>query len=194
MGRSTRAAMLAALPTPDLQLSDEQVLARVAAGELHLYEQLMRRHNRKVFRALRALLNVDAEAEDAAQEVWVRAYGALHQFAGRASFSTWVVRIAVHEGLARRKSAGRFTELTMEPAATSTPNPEVEATRAEMRRLLTSEIDVLPETLRTVFVLREVEGMSTPETAAALGLSEENVKVRLHRARATLRRALDRRL
>lgn len=154
----------------------------------------MRRHNRKVFRALRALLNDDAEAEDAAQEAWVKAYAALDQFAGRASFATWVVRIAVHEALARRRRAGRFTEVAMGTLPTPALGPEDEAHRAELRRLLAGAIDELPENHRAVFVLRAVEGLSTAETASALGLSEENVKIRLHRARHALRRAIDRRL
>ena len=175
-------------------LSDTELVVRVRGGERWLYEALMRRHNRKVFRALRALLDDDGEAEDAAQEAWVKAYAALDQFEGRSSFATWVVRIAVHEGLARRRLAGRFTEVAMGSLITPGAGPEVDAHRAELRRLLSGAIDELPEGQRAVFVLREVEGMSTAETAAALGISEENVKVRLHRARQALRRAVARQL
>lgn len=178
----------------DESLSDAEIVALVRGGERQLYEQLMRRHNQSVFRTLRALLRSDSEAEDVAQEAWVRAYFALDQFAGRASFSTWVVRIALNEGLARLKSASRFQELPMATLSTREPSPEQQAGRAELRRLLAETIDELPDTLRLVFVLREVEGRSTSEAAEILGLSEENVKVRLHRARAGLRRAIERRL
>lgn len=178
----------------DPSLSDEEIVALVRGGERQLYEQLMRRHNQSVFRTLRALLRSDSEAEDVAQEAWVRAYFALDQFAGRASFSTWVVRIALNEGLARLKNASRFQELPMATLSTREPSPEQQAGRAEVRRLLAETIDELPDTLRLVFVLREVEGKSTSEVAEILGLSEENVKVRLHRARAGLRRAIQHRL
>jgi len=178
----------------DESLSDEEIVARVRSGERERYEQLMRRHNQSVFRTLRALLRSDSEAEEVAQEAWVRAYFALDQFAGRAAFSTWVVRIALNEGLARLKSASRFQELPMATLSTREPSPEQQAERAELRRLLADTIDELPDTLRLVFVLREVEGRSTAEAAEILGLSEENVKVRLHRARASLRRAIEHRL
>ncbi len=181
-------------PLVDESLSDEEIVALVRGGERRLYEQLMRRHNQSVFRALRALLKSDSEAEDVAQEAWVRAYFALDQFAGRAAFSTWVVRIALNEGLARLKGAARFQELPMATLSTREPSPEQQAGRAELRRLLADAIDELSENLRLVFVLREIEGKSTAETAEILGLSEENVKVRLHRARAGLRRAMERRL
>lgn len=178
----------------DESLSDAELVDLVRGGERRLYDLLMRRHNRTVFRALRALLNDDGEAEDVAQEAWVRAYFALHQFAGRASFVTWVVRIALNEGLARRKAGHRFKELAMATLSTQGPSPEDEAGHAELRRLLAGAIDALPDALRTVFVLREVDGKATAEVAEALGLSADNVKVRLHRARAALRRTIERRL
>lgn len=180
------------------QHTDEEVVLSVLAGETDRFEILMRRHNRRVYRAARAILRDDGEAEDVAQDAYVRAYQHLDQFAGRASFSTWLTRIVVHESLARVRRRARNEEIdAMDEArknriqALSTDaNPETNASAAELRRLLEAAIDALPDSYRHVFVLRDVEEMSTQEAAECLGLSEDNVKMRLHRARAQLRREL----
>jgi len=177
-------------------LPDEEVVARVRAGEGALFELLMRRHNQRVFRAARAVLRDDGEAEDVVQDAFVRAYRALDGFEGRAAFATWLTRIAVNEALARRRARIR-TRPALEPAMSlpaSTPDPERDAGDAELGRLLTAAVDGLPESLRVVFVLRDVEGLDTAETASCLDLSQAAVKVRLHRARHALRVELDRRL
>ncbi len=171
-------------------MTDEEIVARVLAGETSCFEAVMRRYNQRVFRAARALLRDDALAEDLVQEAWVRVYEHLAEFAGRSSFSTWVLRIAVHEGLARKRKSQRYTngeEPTMERFASPSPNPEQQAAAAQIRELLERLIDTLPEANRTVLVLRDIEGLDTKETSEALDLTEENVKVRLHRARAELR-------
>jgi RNA polymerase sigma-70 factor (ECF subfamily) len=178
--------------------TDEDVVARILQGEAELFEVIMRRHNRRLYRAALAILGDDAEAEDVMQDTYVRAYQHLDQFAGRARFSTWLTRIAVHEAFAR--SRRRKTVVTMEdeniapePRAEVRPDahsPETELWRAEMGRVLESAILAIPEIYRTVLVLRDLEDMSTADTAAALDLSEENVKVRLHRARALVRKQL----
>jgi RNA polymerase sigma-70 factor (ECF subfamily) len=184
---------------------DDELVARIQAGEVRLFETLMRRHNQRLFRMLRALLRHDAEAEDVMQEAYVRAFAHLGDFAGRASFSTWLLRIAANEAMARLRRGRRFlsaavdigdeeAEMVLSALASPERNPEDQAGTAELRSLLTEVIDALPERYRAVFVLREVEGLSTAETAEALELTAENVKVRLHRARALLRAALDRRL
>ena len=183
-------------------LTDEELVARIRGGEPWLYEMLMRRHNQKLFRLLRSMLRSDAEAEDVMQEAYVRAYAALSGFAGRASFSTWLLRIAAHEAMARSRKSRRFVLADPEEdaalfdpgAGEREPNPEEAASSSELRRVLTEAIDSLPESHRTVFVLREVEGLTTAETAETLGLSEENVKVRLHRARGALRTFVDHRV
>ena len=182
-------------------ITDLELVARVRAGELHLFELLMRRHNQRLFRTARAVVHDDAEAEDVLQEAWVKAYAALDAFAGRSSLSTWLVKITLHEAFARQRRRRRFVALESEhemnsetTAASPNDSPEVEAGTSELRRTLAQCIDLLPETLRPVFVLREVEELSTLEAAEALGISEENVKVRLHRARASLRLELERRM
>lgn len=174
-------------------LSDEQVVDRVRAGETWLYELLMRRYNQRLFRITRSVLNDDAEAEDVMQDAWVRAYEHLDQFAGKAKFATWVTKIALYEALARarvrRRSEGQEL-LDMGIFESKQRSPENQAMDNEMRELLESAVDELPDVYRSVFVLREIENLNTAETAECLDLSEEAVKTRLHRSRAILRRIL----
>jgi RNA polymerase sigma-70 factor (ECF subfamily) len=177
--------------------TDEEIVDRVKAGDTALYEIIMRRYNQRLYRVARAILHDDAEAEDVMQDAYVRAYQHLDQFAGRAAFSTWLTRIAVHESLSRLRSRHRNQQLQMEDSgqdgepymnvAETSPDPEESASRAELSQLLEEAVLGLPEQYRTVIMLRDVEGLSTAETAAALELSEDNVKVRLHRGRAMAR-------
>ena len=180
-------------------LSDEEVVRRVRAGEAPLFEVLMRRYNQRLYRVARAILRDDAEAEDVMQHAYVEGYLHIGQFAGRAAFSTWLTKIAVYEALARVRRRGK--ELLADPLpegdedAMSTlksprPDPEQQALQGEARALLEAAIDALPAAYRSVFVLREVEGLSTAETAECLDVSGEVVKTRLHRARALLREEL----
>ena len=127
----------------------------------------------------------------------MRAYEHLNQFAWREKFSTWLTRIAVHEALARQRRGNRYQELEpmseregdpMDRFASLTPNPEQKASNSEIRRLLEEAVDSLPDNYRTVFMLRDIEEMSTTDAADVLEITEENVKVRLHRARALLRK------
>lgn len=178
-----------------LSLSDEEVVARVLEGEVELFEILMRRHNQRLYRAARAILHDDLQAEDVMQAAYVHAYEHLDQFRGTAPFTAWLTRITVNEALKRIRASKRFAEPegeeeTMDRFASPAPSPEQSAAAAEASRLLESVIEALPEGMRTVFVLREVEGMSTAEVSTALEISEESVKVRLHRARALLRQGL----
>jgi RNA polymerase sigma-70 factor (ECF subfamily) len=180
-------------------LSDEAVVTRVLAGETGMFEIVMRRHNQRLYRVARAILRNDGEAEDVMQDAYVRAYEHLGQFAGRAKFSTWLTRIAVHEALARQHRGNRFEELEsmseqqgdpMDRFASIAPNPEQQASNTEIGRLLEEAVEKLPDDYRTVFMLRDVEEMSTTDAADVLDITEENVKVRLHRARVLLRKAL----
>ena len=180
------------------ELRDEEVVARVLAGETALFEILMRRYNQRLYRVARVILREDGEAEDVMQDAYVRAYEHLNQFAGKAAFSTWLTRIAIHEALARKRRRGRMEELDALPTTgdvmsilkSSAPTPETGAAQAEMRQILEQAIERLPETYRTVVVLREVEEMSVAETAESLGVTDAVVKTRLHRAHAMLRKEL----
>ena len=180
-------------------LSDEDVVDRVLAGEPAMFEIVMRRYNQRLYRVARAILRDDDEAEDVMQDAYVRAYEHLNQYARRAKFSTWLTRIAVHEALARQHRKNRYEDLEpkseregdpMDRFASLTPNPEQQTSNRELRQLLEDAVAKLPDSYRNVFVLRDIEEMSTTDTAEALETTAENVKVRLHRARALLRKNL----
>ena len=181
-------------------LTDEEVVARVLAGETGMFEIVMRRHNQRLYRVARAILRNDGEAEDVMQDdTYVRAYEHLGQFAGRAKFSTWLTRIAVHEALAGQRRGNRYQELEptseregdpMDRFASLAPDPEQQASNSEIRTLLEEAVETLPDAYRTIFMLRDVEDMSTSDAAEVLDITEDNVKVRLHRARALLRKTL----
>ena len=187
-------------------LPDEEVISRVLDGETALYEIIMRRYNQRLYRIARTMLRDDDEAEDVMQDAYVRAYASLDQFAGKAKFSTWLTKIAVHEALSRLQkkkrtqpaSAGTLSAAersdkdgqTMDALRSSDPDPEQQTLRKETISFLEHAIDTLPENYRSVFVLRAVENLSTAETAACLTLTEETVKIRLLRSRKMVRRAL----
>jgi len=194
--------VVSSVPTiqPNLQqLSDEEVVRRVLEGETALFEVIMRRYNQRLYRVSRVVLRDDSEAEDVMQDAYVRAYEHLDQFEGRAAFSTWLTRIALHEALARKRRRKPIQELdamqemkgdSMPILKSSKPDPEAETAQAQVRQLLEGAIQSLPEPYRVIVVLREVEEMDVAETAETLGVSESVVKTRLHRAHAMLRREL----
>ena len=176
-------------------LTDEEIVDRVRSGDLALYEVIMRRYNQRLYRVARAILHDDTEAEDVMQDAYVRAYTHLGQFAGRAAFSTWLTRIAVHEALSRLRSRNRHPqvditeydgEISMKTPSRSL-DPEQNASTAQLREILEEAVLKLPESYRTVLMLRDIEELSTAETAEVLDLTEENVKVRLHRGHGMIR-------
>ena len=190
------------VPAAQNEPPDRELIARVLEGDPAAFEKLMRRYNQRVFRAARSVLRDDAEAEDVVQETFVRAYRGLAGFEERSSLATWLTRIAVNEALARVRRSRMFGAVESdkdgnerEAQVTSTrPGPEEQASSRELRSVLTAAIDSLPEEMRTVFVLREVEGLSTLEAGETLQLSSEAVRVRLHRARLALRRHVEKQL
>jgi len=180
-------------------ITNESLVKRVLEGDTALFEVLMRRHNQRLYRIARAVLREDGEAEDVMQDAYVKAYEHLHQFEGRASFSTWLSRIALYAAIARLRRRKRVVELdtipdsekeTMHSLQSSAPSPEYEASSAEIRRLLEQEVDALPDNYRAVFVLHDVEDVDVAEVADILDISPENVKTRLHRAHMLLRKRL----
>lgn len=184
-------------PKPET-LPDEEIVSRIRAGETALYEVIMRRYNQRLYRIARAILHNDGEAEDVIQDTYVRAYEHLDQFAARASFSTWLSRIAVHESLARLRRSNRNQPLDNldnpeydgEPSMQITspaPNPEQNASSAQTKDLLEEAVLGLPEHYRAVIMLRDIEELSTAETAEVLDLTEDNVKIRLHRGHGMIR-------
>lgn len=176
---------------------DDVLIQQVLGGNTPAFELLMRRHNERVYRAARAIVRDENEAEDVMQQAYVNAFTHLRQFTGAAKFSTWLIRIAVNEALARVRRNGKYeafdeelsnVEPFMSPNAPE--SPEQQAFSGELRGVLEWAIDSLPNGTREVFMLREVEGLSTSEVAACLGVSDDVVKARLSRGRARLRRLL----
>lgn len=170
-------------------LTDAEIVRRVVAGETSLFELIMRRYNQRVYRAVRAIVRDESEAEDVMQQAYVNAYTHLRQFEERSAFPTWLTRIAINEALARIRPRGlhMVPDDEVPEVESPSPNPEEAAMTSEIKEVMESEIAALPESYRSVFMLREVEGLSTIETAECLNLSEDVVKTRLHRARMMLR-------
>ena len=189
---------------PHAALTDAEIVRRVRAGDSALFEILMRRHNQRVYRVVRAVLKDEADVEDVMQQAYINVFTHLHQFEERSQFSTWLIRIALHEAFGRRRKtqtvgivngaepirrrwrSGRAHGYPQSPEA----DPERQAYAQELHRVLEAAVDTLPDTYRTVFMLRDIEGLSTSETAEGLGLGDEAVKTRLHRARVMIRRAV----
>ena len=179
--------------------SDEEIIGRVLGGEPGLFELLMRRHNQRVYRTVRAILRRDDDCEDVMQETYINAFVHLKQFQRNAQFSTWLTRIAVNEAIQRGRKIDRRPEghLPDDDAAAqpaNDPSPEHTTYANELSMVLESAVDALSLPHRVVFTLREIEGMSTAETAASLEINEDTVKTRLHRAKAQLRAQIVQRL
>ena len=191
-----------ATPLPAGPVTESDLIARAAAGDGAAFEVLIRRHNQLLFRTARSILPGDAEAEDAVQEGWLRAWRALPGFRAESRLSTWLVQIVRNEALGRlRRTSAQVipleaamlsqdpktqAALTEEPAR----GPEQERLRTQMRRLMEARIDLLPEAYRTVFMLRAVEKMSVEDVALALEIPEATVRSRFFRARSLLREGL----
>ncbi|QNI37031.1 RNA polymerase sigma factor [Edaphobacter albus] len=175
--------------------TDQQVVDQVKAGNTALFEIIMRRYNQRLYRVTLSILRDGAEAEDVIQDAYVRAYQHLDQFAGQAAFSTWLTRIAIHEALRRLKLRQRDQQIAEfqtneeESMSITEPSldPEQRASMLELGQLLEEAVLELPGQYRSVIMLRDIEELSTAEAAAALELTEENVKIRLHRGHAMMR-------
>ncbi len=171
-------------------MTDEAVIDRVRAGDVAAFEVIMRRYNQRLFRCVRGIVKSDATAEDVLQQAYVSAYLHLHQFQGEARFASWLTRIAVNQALAHARKTARLAESELAPEqepVSESQTPEEQVSARELSRVLEDACDALPDIYRAVFVMREIEGLSTAETADCLGLSEEAVKVRLYRARGLMR-------
>jgi RNA polymerase sigma-70 factor (ECF subfamily) len=189
--------------SPTAVLPDEEIVRRVRDGDSAVFEILMRRHNQRVYRVVRAVVKDESDVEDVMQQAYINAFTHLHQFEARSQFSTWLIRIALHEAFGRRRKTHRTETRTarnrsdaddpgefMDTLTSPEADPEHQAYAQELHRLLEAAVDKLPEAYRTVFMLRDIEGLSTRETGQGLGLGDEAVKTRLHRARAMIRRAV----
>jgi RNA polymerase sigma-70 factor (ECF subfamily) len=187
-----KAAIPAAVQASPEPLSDGELAQRVAGGDVRAFEALMRRHNRTLFRTSRAILRDDADAEEALQDGYLRAFRAIGAFRGESKLSTWLVRIVANEALMRLRKRRRGAEVVPLHGVDmpTEDRPDYAAQRAQTRRLLEQKIDALPEAYRVVFILRALEEFSVEETAGALGIPEATVRTRFFRARRVLREAL----
>ncbi|MEM0518233.1 MULTISPECIES: RNA polymerase sigma factor [Aequorivita] len=183
----------------DTQLTDSIVVQRVLEGEKELFEILMRRYNQRLFRVVRSYIYSEDDVQDILQDAYVKAFTKLYQFNNQSSFSTWLTRIAINEALQIiRKKKRQMTnygkteslENVFHLPDTNTMNPEKQAIKTETKILVEKAVDALPEKYRVVFILHQIEGLSNPEIAACLKLSDSNVKVRLHRAKNLLKEEL----
>jgi RNA polymerase sigma-70 factor, ECF subfamily len=187
----------------DIKLGNEaQVIASILVGETDLFHDLIRPYERTVYVMVLSVLQNGADAEDAAQETFLKAFRNLSQFRAESKFSTWLISIALNE--ARRRLRGRKAHgtetLDAEPGEEGHVSPALlrdwrevpsEALeRQEVRRILQQAVMTLPEIYREVFLLRDVEELSVRESATTVGISEAAVKVRLHRARMMLQKTL----
>lgn len=183
----------------DGAVPDGALIARIVRGESALFELLMRRHNQRIYRTVRAILGRDDDCEDVMQQTYISAFTHLGQFRSDARFSTWLTRIAVNEAIQRGRrqirrpeAALSTTEADVRP--TTAPDPEHATYARELGILIDSAVDALPDAYRAVFVLREIEGLSIADTAQALDLNQDTVKTRLHRAKTSLRAEITRQL
>jgi RNA polymerase sigma factor (sigma-70 family) len=185
------------------ELDDAALVHRVRAGDVAAFELLMRRHNQRLYRLARSMLRDAAEAEDAVQDAYLSAYQAMAMFRGDSSLATWLSRLVVNQCLGRlRRQARRDNIVPMVPMggpdeqeglampADDKDGPDRALVRAELRAILERKLDELPESFRTVFVLRSVEELSVEETARTLNLPEATVRSRHFRARSMLRESL----
>lgn len=181
------------------KLPDSKVVERVLEGEKELFEILLRRYNQRLFRVIRSYIHSEDDVRDIMQDAYVKAYLKLHQFNNQSNFSTWLTRIAINEALQHIRKNKRLVtnygkteslENVFQLPDTNTMNPEKQTIKTETRALVEQAVDRLPEKYRVVFVLQQVEGLSNPEIAACLKLTDSNVKVRLHRAKNLLKEEL----
>lgn len=182
--------------------SDLDLVSRAQARDAGAFPAIMRTHNQKLYRLARSIVRNDSEAEDIVQETYVTAFAHLASFRGEASLATWLSRIAINEALGRLRRGRRAAQVvTNEPVgdaqiipfphAASSDDPERSMAQRQILKLVEQATDALPDTYRTVFVARVIEGLSIEETADLLGIKPQTVKTRLHRARELVRKQID---
>jgi RNA polymerase sigma-70 factor, ECF subfamily len=191
-------------PTAPAVFDESALVAQARAGDARAFTELVNHYERKIYRLAKNITQNDEDAEDVLQEAFLKAYEHLDSFQGNSKFYTWIVRIAVNEALMklRKRKSDRTVpldepmdlgeETVAREIAVWEDNPEQRYSREEMQRILDEAVDSLKPDFRTVFVLRDIEELSTEETAEALGISVPAVKSRLLRARLALREKLTR--
>lgn len=175
-------------------IKDFEVIKKVLSGEKGLYEILMRRNNQKLFRVVRSYINEESLIKDIMQNTYIKAYEKLYQFKQKSTFSTWLIRIGINETL-KELNSKRYNTLNdfdnlLEAHIIKTPDssdPEKEIIQKEVKYILEKTIDNLPSKYKTVYILKEVEGMRISDISKCLNLTEGNVKVRIHRSKQILK-------
>lgn len=196
---------LPTIPIADPAEGEADLVRRAAAGEAQAIRAIIRSHNQRLYRLVRAVLRNNADAEDVLQEAYLRAFANLGGFQGEASLSTWLSRIALNAALMRLRAQKRMkraapapelakAEIIPFPHASSIADPERVMAQRQLLHLVEEATDALPETFRLVFVARVIEGLSVEETTALLELAPATVKTRLHRARKLIRMRLEERI
>jgi RNA polymerase sigma-70 factor (ECF subfamily) len=187
-------------------LADADLVPHARRGDELAIRTIIRRYNQRLYRSARAIVRNDAEAEDVVQATYVHAFTHLAAFRGESQLSTWLTRIAINEALGRLRGRRQTTGLEGIDMRTNhehgevlqfpspLADPETELSRVQTRHLLENAVDELPDAFRAIFVLRDIEGMSTEEAASHLGIRPETAKTRLHRARKMMRLAIEKRL
>ncbi len=183
------------------QVSEAEIIQRIISGEKILYEILLRRNNQKLYRVIRGYISHIPEIEDLMQNTYLKAYEKLDQFRYKSSFSTWLIRIGINEALGKLREKGKMHPLNpkssnlegnsiLEMPDSNQPTPESKMIRSETKNLLERAIDALPRKYRVIYILREIEELSIDEISCSLDISAENVRVRLHRAKSSLKESL----
>ncbi|MGW9686071.1 RNA polymerase sigma factor [Flagellimonas sp. 2504JD1-5] len=183
------------------KLQESEIIKRILAGERELYEILLRRNNQKLFRVVRSYIKDESEVEDIMQNTYLKAFEKLYQFKHSSAYGTWLIRIGINEVLARLKEKDRVVHLYQRPSEAKQNtileipdqnqlNPEKRIIRNEAKQLLENAIDALDTKYKTVYILKEIEEMSINDISDCLNITKSNVKVRLHRAKNTLKEKL----
>jgi RNA polymerase sigma factor (sigma-70 family) len=172
-------------------LSDEQIVERILKGEKQLYEKLIRKYDQRLFRIGRSIINNEAEVRDIMQNTYLNAYLQLPSLQKRSNFGTWIIKILVNESILRKKRKIQQQQTLKKQWSDEIETPLKSLLNKELKALLEKAIVELPEKYKLVFVMREMEEMSTIETMEVLNISESNVKIRLSRAKEMLREKLD---
>ncbi len=185
----------------DKPLNEEHLINRINSGEKELYEILVRRNNQKLYRVIRSYIKETTEIEDIMQNTYLKAYEKLSQFKNTSKFSTWLIRIGINEALARLREKAKVNHVNqyedqhhansiLEISGDSQLNPETKIIGDEAKRLLEHILDSLSPDYKVIYVMKEIEGLSIQNISEILDLSKSNVKVRLHRAKITMRAKL----
>jgi RNA polymerase sigma factor (sigma-70 family) len=177
--------------------TDSELIDKIIQGDKRLYEGIIRKYNQRLYRIARAFIKNEDEIEDVMQETYIKAYQHLKQFEGKSQFSTWITRILINQAnhsLNKEKRVKSHIVTSSEDIPDIKPSseltPDQNLMNDEMKKYLEQAIDELPDSLRSVYIMREIEGLSVNETSEALSISIENVKTRLHRAKSTLKDSL----